>query len=1020
MKRKLFVRMGAACMLAVFFCVAALRIQAADPAGKDDAVHMFGKDSVTTGTDRIGVAEGGIVPRSAVGSMCTISYGASHSYGSWFTREFYVAAETGNYTGYCVQPLSPPPSGSYQVSKLDNDLIKALLMMAPGYPYFDSYGRIIYDEARNNTYAYAHAALSYAYEGSLTGLSESMQAGIKNMIMFANAAVEGSWAPEVHANLDRYEVYIAYNDQQDIVWLEEQQEGDVWLQKVSAQTEVTDGNNCYSLEGAVYGVYTDPECGDQIGELVTGEDGSTGTLSVKAGTYYVKEKTASRGYALDGTVYTVNALSGQTAQVTAREVPQTDRTGVLLKKYDGELEAGENGNRPQGAASLAGAEFTFRFYAGDYDSLDKLEGVRPARSWVFRSDEKGIVSTEDAYFVSGDPVWRNQEGAFVLPLGTLTIEETKAPEGYNLSGEVQLCRITGEGEAEYVETYAAPDFPEDIIRGDLEIIKVYQNEDEKEDVLDGICGVEFTITSRTTGEEVLKIVTDREGKATTKSKEQPRGALVYDTYIVSETKTPEGYNPIEPFEVTIAEEQVTLGGIYRQDTLLTSPIQVLKVDASTGKVIPVAGARFQLLDADKQVVTMTAHYPENQEYETFTTNKEGRFTFPEKLQYGTYYLREVKAPEGYLLNGEDLPFTVEEDRDWSSPLVVRFADENAMGRFSLAKYEEGGEELLAGAVFEIRAAEDITTPDGTVRLRKGELADTLTTGQEPVLSKELFLGTYAVTEVKQVPGFALAEEPVEVELAYRDQETPLVTQDLTVYNEPTRLRILKYEKGTQDEKPLAGVTFRVWLKQDEKDPDPAYTMEEVYETDEDGCIEIPYLLPGSTYCVQEEDTLQGYIRDETVHEIQVDEKGHIDGEAVAVLKCVNDYTKLRIVKLDAGDHSLLAGAKLRLERKTEDGGTELIERWISDEKEKRFDRLAPGEYILTEEAPPDGYETAQPVSFTLRETGEEQKIEMEDKPEVRIPKTGDLSAPSVPALTAVLSAAVVCLAAAGRIRKKRK
>ena len=118
---------------------------------------------------------------------------------------------------------------------------------------------------------------------------------------------------------------------------------------------------------------------------------------------------------------------------------------------------------------------------------------------------------------------------------------------------------------------------------------------------------------------------------------------------------------MEPFEVTIAEEQVTVSGIYRQDTLITSPIQVLKVDVSTGKVIPVAGAQFQLLDADKHVVTMTARYPEYQVYDTFVTDEEGR-TFPEKLKYGSYYLREVKAPEGYLLSEEELAFSVEEER----------------------------------------------------------------------------------------------------------------------------------------------------------------------------------------------------------------------------------------------------------------------------------------------------------------------------------------------------------------------
>ncbi len=1004
-----------------------------DPGGGSEISWTLGRDSERVETDRLGVTEGGIMPRSAVGSLCTISYGGSHSYGSWFTREFYVAAETGNYTGYCVQPMSPPPSGTYQVSRLDNDVMKALLMMAPGYPYYEAYGKIIYNEADNNTYAYAHAALSYAYEGSLTGLSASMQAGVTNMVHYATAAVQGSWAPEIHENLDRYQVYIAYNDQQDIVWLEEQPKGNVQLQKVSAQTDITEGNFCYSLEGAVYGVYTDAGCTAQAGELVTDASGKSGLLSVNAGTYYVKEKTPPRGYALDGTVYRVDVQAGQTDQVSAKDIPQKNPVEVLLKKYDGELDFQEEGNAPQGAASLAGAEFTFRFYTGDYDSLEKLEGVSPARTWVFRSDDRGFVSTQEEYFVEGDPVWRDGNGGFFLPLGTVTIQETKAPQGYNLNSETQLVRVTPEGTGEQVQTYQTPAFEEDVIRGDLELIKVYQNEEEKEDVLEGIEGVEFTLTSRTTGQEVLRIVTDREGKATTRSEDYPRGRLVYDTYLVTETKTPEGYNPVKPFEVEISEENVTVSGIYRQDTLITSPIQVLKVDASTGKTIPAAGTEFQLLDADRNVVTMTSHYPEYQVYETFVTDEEGRFTFPEKLKYGTYYLREVKAPKGYLLNGEELAFTVEEDKDWGSPLTVRFADENAMGRISIDKYEEGKEEYLAGTEFEIQAAEDIVTPDGTVRLKKGELAGTLTTGNETAVSEELFLGKYTVRETRQVPGFALPEKAFQVELKYKDQTTPVVEEHLTVYNEPTSLVLLKYEKGSEEKTALAGVRFKVWLKQDEaveeeavmgedtvteEDAvDPGYTLEEIYETDEEGRIEIPYLLPDSTYCIQEAETLPGYIPDGTVHEVYVDAQGRIEGGAVCVMKFENDYTKLRVSKLDGGNRQYLPGAGLKLERVLESGERELVESWTSGKEEKKFDRLEPGEYVLTEEQAPEGYEKAEPVSFTLKETGEEQKVEMLDQLLVKAPRTGDIS--YIPWLGAALAGSLALMLWALRIRKRK-
>ena len=158
-------------------------------------------------------------------------------------------------------------------------------------------------------------------------------------------------------------------------------------------------------------------------------------------------------------------------------------------------------------------------------------------------------------------------------------------------------------------------------------------------------GVEFTFTSKTTGKEVLKIVTDKYGFATTKSKDHPRGGLVHDTYIVTETKCPEGLKPIEPFEVTIKDEGVTLKGIYKEDKLIVSPVSVVKVDASTGKVIPVADTEFRILDENKKPITMTTHYPNEVVHETFKTDKNGQFTLPEKLKYGTYYLEEVNAPE---------------------------------------------------------------------------------------------------------------------------------------------------------------------------------------------------------------------------------------------------------------------------------------------------------------------------------------------------------------------------------------
>lgn len=939
-----------------------------------DIPAVFGKDSTKVETERIGVVEGALLPRSTVGSLCTISYGASHSYGSWFTREFTVTSETGIYTGYCVQPNSPAPSGTYQVSKLDNNLIKALLMIAPGNPYFDPYGKIIYNEADNNMYAYAHAALSYAYEGSLTGLSPNMQAGIRNMIMYGNAIVNGSWAPDVHAALNQYEVYIAYNEVQDIVWLERNPEGYVKLTKASADPTMTNGNSCYSLEGAVYGVYSDSGCTNKVGELRTDASGNTNTLTLDAATYYVKEIQAPKGYALDRNTYPVTIQPGQTATVSVQDRPQNDPVNMLLGKYDGEKTYNGEANLPQGSATLAGAEFEVKFYGGMYDTLEELAGQEAIRSWTFRTNANGFAYFGADYLVSGDDFYRDSSGNVTLPLGTVTIQETKAPEGYNLNDEIFIRQISPSGDAEDVRTYNMPEIPEDVIRGDLEIIKVYQPDDPKEDTLQGIEGVEFTITSKTTGEEVMKIVTDEEGKATTKSDEYPRGSLVYDTYIITETKTPEGYNPIKPFEVTIKDEMVTLTGIYKQDTLITSPIQVVKVDESTGKVIPAAGTTFQLLDENKNVIEVTTHYPSEETLDRFTTDENGQFVFPEMLRYGTYYLRELQAPEGYLLNGEDLQFTVTDEAGWDNPLVIKFANENAMGQIEVTKTDEETGDVLAGAEFEITAAEDIVTPDGTVRAEKGNVVGTIVTDESGYgISDPLYLGHYELKETKAPERYVLSKDAISVELKYKDQITPVVYAQLDITNKPTEIIINKTQLGS--DKPLNGVTFKVWYKDD---VDQGMVMPMEYTTDADGQIRITHLLRGLTYCIQESSTLPGYILDETVYEVTIDDEGYIDGEDTGVVDIENDYTKLYISKQDMGGKEL-PGAEMKLEKVEEDGSKTLIREWTSTDTPEYFEALEPGQYVLTETLAPKGYEIAEAIPFEVKNTGEVQSVTMKDE-----------------------------------------
>lgn len=559
--------------------------------------------------------------------------------------------------------------------------------------------------------------------------------------------------------------------------------GSIELYKSSANPDLTDNNSCYDRSGAVYGVYSG---NDKIAELTTDSNGYAKVENIPAGSYTVKEITAPKGYALDLTAHNVTVVSGQTATLQVTDLPQSDPIAVLLGKIDRETTQ----NMPQGSASLEGAQFTVKYYDGFYDTDPAEQGVDPVRTWVMRTNTNGFVRFDESAKVSGDEFYYMSNGDITLPLGTITIQETAAPKGYLLNDEVFIRQITTEGNAEAVETYNAPSVPEDVIRGDIQIVKYGENnaetDDSSADIKRPLEGVKFHLTSKTT-QEVYTIITDEQGIASTtqlRDEDNERGGLPFDTYIVTEESPYPEYDEVAPFEVTIDTEGKTLYYILRNDTV-DAPIKVEKIDKTTGKVIPAAGAQFQILDSEKNVISMTvSHYPSLVEIDTFETDASGSFTLPEKLEYGTYYLREVQAPEGYLLGGEDIKFVVDQEYQWDNPLTVQYADAPAMGRIEIVKTDAETGDALEGAEFSITAAEDIVTPDGTVRAVAGDVVDTAETDEDGIaVTDSLYLGKYEVRETKTLPGYYLPTDKVwEVELVYQDQNTEIVTETLEVEN----------------------------------------------------------------------------------------------------------------------------------------------------------------------------------------------------------------------------------------------
>lgn len=211
--------------------------------------------------------------------------------------------------------------------------------------------------------------------------------------------------------------------------------GNATLKKTSSNTGITDGNGNYSIAGAVYGVYSDKDCTEQLATLTTDDSGNTETVEVKAGTVYIKELSAPAGYKLDKTVYPLSVEAGKTATLSVSDTPKVTDTLIELFKID--METGKA--TAQGDASLEGAEFTWNFYAGYY-TADNLP-AEPTRTWTTKTlaekDSNGTVHyvsrLADEYKVSGDGFY-TQDGTAVLPLGTLTVEETKSPSGYLLEG----------------------------------------------------------------------------------------------------------------------------------------------------------------------------------------------------------------------------------------------------------------------------------------------------------------------------------------------------------------------------------------------------------------------------------------------------------------------------------------------------------------------------------------------------------------------------------------------------------
>lgn len=390
--------------------------------------------------------------------------------------------------------------------------------------------------------------------------------------------------------------------------------GKLKLKKASSNPGISDNNPCYSLEGATYGVYSDSGCTQQVGTLTCNASGDSNVIDIAPGTYYVKETKAGKSYALDEGIHQVNVSGGQTATVNVTDAPQNDPADMLVAKVDSETGKAS----PLGAGTLAGAEFTVKYYDGFYTQENLPE--KATRTWVLKTDVKGRTSLlgaqnkPDTYLVSGDSLYTSTDGYATLPIGTVSVQETKAPQGYLLSDStVHVQQVTSNSATERVTTFVepsedAPTVREQVKRGDIAFNKVHGED------MTGLAGVPFKITSKTTGESHIAI-SDVNGVLTTEASACPhtqntngndaalnadgtvdesklstdnglwfsgskdaqtaaddsKGALPYDTYTIEELRCSanDSLNLVK-FEVTVSRDAYTID----RGTVDDNPIEI--------------------------------------------------------------------------------------------------------------------------------------------------------------------------------------------------------------------------------------------------------------------------------------------------------------------------------------------------------------------------------------------------------------------------------------------------------------
>lgn len=954
--------------------------------------------------------------------------GIDDAMANWGTNIFTVSDPSGDtYWGLCASPNKATPgtgTNYYDSTEYTNDTVARVIYWSLGNGWDDEEWGVLRDYSEDVRTIIAHHTVALAmgnddwnttYSGAMA-LGDDSKIGYQLCMELLNVAANistGDWDCTV--------IYISDPDHdcQNIAVYKEaynppiELTGSVRFHKESAMPSISDGNSCYSLDGAEISIYSDADCTDLLDTLTTGEDGYTDYYSTTfregdSVTLYFKETKAPKGFLINDEVRSITLDSEDSYTETISDMPGNDPITLLLKKQTAD-------GHGSGDTRLEGAEYTVKYYDILSDIDPAIAGNEAKYTWIFRTNERGYIFLADNYLVTGsDGLVKDISGMYTLPLGTITLQETKAPEGYLLNDTVYVAQTVLDSGNNTVRTTNLPTddnaAQETPYEGTISIQKFLGGSTVKTSEPDA----EFEIYLTSAGsydaapeESRQTITTDANGYAITKR-------LPYGTYTVHQTKGNNKYYFVDDMEITISENNANYHKIL-EDSPIEFYIKMVKKDAYTGNTVNVAGTTFELYDDNGSKISFNIMTSSGmQTIDSFTTDENGCVYTAEKLLKGNYTLVETKAPDGYVLDSTPVQFTVSEDTYTADGeaefILVEKSDKAVTGQLTVTKVGEvldeykGGlyvnpdekgftyrEGSLSGAKFEVYAAEDIYTADNqkdtagnrNKHYSKGELVTTLVTGTDgKATATNLPLGKYKVVEVEAPDGFVLNPDEQVVTLVYVDDKTPVVNEALTFSNDRQKVELSVSKLDSETRKPVAGAEFGLYAAKDIVNADGKVivskdTLLEKSVSDSNGLIQFVKDYPLGSYYAKEIKAPAGYASNDEVIDFTAAYQGQNVKSVKLSAEFLNSPTHFEFTKTDITNGSELTGATLTVL----DKNGNVVDTWTSDAREAHvIKRLVVGEtYTLREEYAPYGYLKATDIQFTVKDTGEVQHVNMKDE-----------------------------------------